>query len=259
MLRPRRNAVADELDSITSRYPDLDQAFWPLFAQVNRYSMLSVERLSAVRDAVRYVIANGIAGDVVECGVWRGGSAMMAALAMREGGDPRPLWLYDTFEGMTEPTAVDLDHAGHSAASDLAAAERVAGEASIWCYATQDDVLANLRSVGHPEALLRPVAGEVERTIPGEVPERIAVLRLDTDWYASTRHELEHLWPRLSPGGVLLIDDYGHWQGARQAVDEFLATLAVRPLLHRTDYTGRTAIKPPGPGRVTPAEPGKPV
>src|ERR1051325_10354963 len=86
--------------------------------------------------------------------------------------------------------------------------------------------------------------GTVEETIPAQAPERIALLRLDTDWYESTRHELVHLYPRLVPGGVLIIDDYGHWEGARKAVDEYIAQNNLRLFLNRIDYAGRLAIKP---------------
>ena len=88
------------------------------------------------------------------------------------------------------------------------------------------------------------VKGKVEDTLPGHAPDHIAVLRLDTDWYASTKHEMEHLYPRLARGGVLIIDDYGHWAGSRQAVDEYLAEHGIHLLLNRTDYTGRMALKP---------------
>jgi hypothetical protein len=87
------------------------------------------------------------------------------------------------------------------------------------------------------------VKGKVEDTIPASTPDRIAILRLDTDWYASTRHELEHLYPLLAPGGVLIIDDYGHWEGCRQAVDEYFASRNLQVLLNRVDYTGRIAVK----------------
>jgi hypothetical protein len=83
----------------------------------------------------------------------------------------------------------------------------------------------------------------VQDTIPAQAPERIAILRLDTDWYDSTRHELEHLYDRLESGGVLLIDDYGYWQGARQAVDEFLEARNTRMLLLPM-ASGRVAVKP---------------
>ncbi len=100
-----------------------------------------------------------------------------------------------------------------------------------------------MASTGYPEERLHFVKGKVEETIPGDLPGKIALLRLDTDWYESTRHELEHLWPLLVPGGVLIIDDYGHWAGARRAVDEFFADRVDAPLLNRVDYTARVGVK----------------
>jgi hypothetical protein len=85
--------------------------------------------------------------------------------------------------------------------------------------------------------------GKVEDTIPADIPEKIALLRLDTDWYESTKHELIHLFPRLQKGGVLIIDDYGFWKGARKAVDEYFAENNIQILLNRIDDTGRMAIK----------------
>jgi O-methyltransferase len=85
--------------------------------------------------------------------------------------------------------------------------------------------------------------GKVEDTFPKDTPDKIAILRLDTDWYESTRHELIHLYPKLSIGGVLIIDDYGHWEGARKAVDEYINDNTLRILLNRIDYTGRIAVK----------------
>jgi hypothetical protein len=98
-------------------------------------------------------------------------------------------------------------------------------------------------ATGYPAERVHLVRGPVEETLPAAAPERLALLRLDTDWYASTRHELEHLYPRLVDGGVLIVDDYGHWQGARQAVDEYFAGTAPPPLLHRIDYTARIGVK----------------
>jgi O-methyltransferase len=114
---------------------------------------------------------------------------------------------------------------------------------SIWCYAALDEVRRNVGEMGYPGEKLHFVQGKVEDTIPGSAPEQIALLRLDTDWYESTRHELIHLYPRLSAGGVLIVDDYGHWQGSRRAVDEWIAQAGVRILLNRIDYTGRVAVK----------------
>ncbi len=194
----------------------------------------------ALYEAVRYVDAAGIEGDIVECGVWRGGSSMMAALAQAQIGLTRRMWLYDTFEGMPPPSVHDVRYSGEPAAETLDPTERVPGVSNDWAWATADDVRSNMQATGHSD--LEFVVGKVEDTIPARAPETIALLRLDTDWYESTRHELEHLYPRLAAGGVLIIDDYGHWQGARQAVDEYFRTRPI--LLNRIDYTGRIAVKP---------------
>ena len=100
-----------------------------------------------------------------------------------------------------------------------------------------------MASTGYPANQISYVRGPVEQTIPITVPESIALLRLDTDWHASTRHELDYLFPRLVKGGVLIIDDYGHWQGARKAVDDYIAANKLNLLLSRIDYTGRLAVK----------------
>jgi O-methyltransferase len=208
------------------------------------FSATSLERLATMVQATEHVVRHGVPGDIVECGVWRGGSMMAAATMLRTLGDTsRRLFLYDTFEGMSEPTERDQTLHGVSARSILAQDDRGTG---YWCYASLEDVQGNLRSTGYPEDKLVYVRGRVEETIPGRLPERISLLRLDTDWYESTKHELEHLYPLLSPGGILIIDDYGHWQGARAAVDEFLARTRTPLFLHRVDYTARIAVKPLG-------------
>ena len=202
--------------------------------------MTSVERMYALHEGLRYVTAAEIPGDVVECGVWRGGSSMLAALTLAELGVNRRLWMYDTFEGMPAPGVHDVRYSGERARESLDPAQRIAGVSNDWAWATIEDVESNMRSTGHPD--LELVVGKVEDTIPARAPDRISLLRLDTDWYESTRHELDHLYPRLSAGGVLIIDDYGHWLGARRAVDEYFQDRPI--LLNRIDYTGRIAVKP---------------
>lgn len=206
------------------------------------YTMTSRARVLSLIDATRYVARHRVPGAVVECGVWRGGSTMASALTLLAEGDAgRDLHLFDTFEGMPPPTDADVDHAGETADAQLRAAAPGTG---VWCHAGLDDVRANLATTGYPAARVHFVKGRVEDTIPAAAPAAIALLRLDTDWYESTRHELEHLFPRLSPGGVLIIDDYGYWQGARRATDEYFAAHPEVPLLlHRIDFTGRMAVK----------------
>jgi hypothetical protein len=142
---------------------------------------------------------------------------------------------------MSAPTADDARASDGRPAADLL--DGAAKGELIWCYSSDAEVAANMRTTGYPEDLVRLVKGKVEDTIPGLAPAEIAVLRLDTDWYESTRHELTHLYPRLAPGGVLIIDDYGYWAGARKAVDEYFAGAL---FLSRIDGTGRIAIKPGG-------------
>ncbi len=221
-----------------------DDDFLRLFAQCKPASACGLEPMYALYKAVEYIVRRDLEGDLVECGVFRGGSAMMMALGLRHFGcrRGRRIYLYDTYEGMPPPTDADRDITGNTAASLLA--DRSIKTNPYGCYSPIEEVQANLRSTGYDEEKLIFVKGMVEDTIPGLAPESIALLRLDTDWHASTRHELIHLYPRLQPGGVMMIDDYGHWQGARKAVDEYLAGLDVPLLLQRVDYTVRSAIKP---------------
>jgi O-methyltransferase len=228
--------------------PDIDDDTRSVIETVAPFTMTSPERIVALRDAVRHVCRHRIPGDIVECGVWRGGSMMAAALALLELGQRRTLHLFDTFDGMPPPAEIDRDLSGVAAAGLMAGEDRHTGDT--WAWSPLADVRENIASTGYPAELVRFVPGRVEETIPAHAPAEIAILRLDTDWYESTRHELEHLFPRLAVGGVLIIDDYGHWQGARQAVDEYLAATGTRLFLSRIDYTARLAIKlDPSPSR----------
>jgi hypothetical protein len=106
-----------------------------------------------------------------------------------------------------------------------------------------EEVRSNLVATGYPLDRVRFVKGIVQDTIPAAAPEVIALLRLDTDWYDSTAHELLHLYPRLVPGGVLIIDDYGEMPGQKEAVDEFCQRNGINLLLNRIDSSGRIAVK----------------
>ncbi|MBC9718173.1 class I SAM-dependent methyltransferase [Streptomyces sp. TRM66268-LWL] len=220
---------------------DYDEEAKETIRAVKPWTMTSPERLNAFILATRHVVKHGIPGDIVECGVWRGGSMQACAKTLLSCGvSDRDLYLFDTYEGMTEPTEEDLRRDGKSAADLLAVQGK---DRPIWAVATLDDVKSGFEQVPYPAERVHYVQGKVEDTVPGEAPEQIAILRLDTDWYASTKHELDHLYERLVPGGVLLIDDYGYWQGSRQAVDEFLEKTGERLLLLRMDE-GRIAVKP---------------
>lgn len=208
------------------------------------FTMTSVERLAALCMAVEHVIRNGVPGAFVECGVWRGGSSMAAALTYRQlGRQDTDFYLFDTFEGMSEPGKEDVDATTGKAASELMDNSN-RDTSAVWAYAPLDLVRRNMATTGYPAGRVHYVQGKVEDTIPGEAPTTIAILRLDTDWYESTRHELVHLFPRLSRNGVLIIDDYGAWEGARKAVDEYFYPEGSGPFLIRIDGTGRIYVKP---------------
>jgi O-methyltransferase len=220
---------------------DLPKPFQAIVGKCRKFSLTTHHRLASMIDAVRYVENNRIAGDIVECGVWRGGNIMISAFSLLEiGNTDRDLYLYDTFTGMTPPTVNDKDYSGAEAEVLL---QRDPKGTKIWCEASLEDVQANMRSTAYPSERIHFIKGPVEETIPNALPNKIAILRLDTDWYESTKHELVHLYPLLVEGGVLIIDDYGHWQGAQKAVDEYFAEQGIKPLLSRIDYTCRMMIK----------------
>lgn len=220
---------------------DYDDEAKEIIRAVKPFTMTSPERLNAFILATRHVVRHNIPGDIVECGVWRGGSMQACAKTLLALGETdRGLHLFDTFEGMPPPTAEDLRRDGKSAEDLLAAQGK---DRPIWAVASLEDVQAGFENVPYPGERVHYVQGLVEDTVPHQAPEQISILRLDTDWYASTKHELEFLYPRLVSGGVLLIDDYGYWQGSRQAVDEFLEKTGERLLMLRMDE-GRIAVKP---------------
>jgi O-methyltransferase len=217
--------------------------------QVFPFTMTGVPRLLALVDAVRHCVRREIPGAFAECGVWRGGSVLAMLLTLKEMGvDDRDVYLYDTFEGMTEPTEHDTSPFHRAAVEEWQEAKservRLYGELFDPAVFNQDLVRETLLRSGYPESRLHLVKGPVEETMPGVLPDGLALLRLDTDWYESTLHELRHLYPLLSRGGILIVDDYGHWEGCRRAVDEYFAADRDAPLLTRIDYTGRLAVKP---------------
>ena len=225
---------------------DFDPVHREIYQKVQDRTMTSPERIYSLIEAVKYIGRNKIPGAIVECGVWKGGSMMAAAEALRLQGDmTRELFLYDTFEGMPEPGELDKTRGGE-AAIGLLANDADKEKNLVWAYSTLEMVQQGMNAIGYPQQRIHYVRGKVEDTIPATLPGEIALLRLDTDWYESTRHELLHLFPLLSKGGVLILDDYGHWQGARAAVDEYFDQHPQPILLNRIDETGRIAIKSPG-------------
>lgn len=221
---------------------DFDEALVATCKAVEPYTLTSVERIGSLVQAVRHLSRNRVAGAMVECGVWRGGSMLAVARTLVEEGDTtRDLWLYDTFTRMPEPGERDFDIWGRHASTYFDGPVDP-HDTDGYRYLPLEQVRAVVASSGYPADRLRFVQGLVEETIPREVPEEIALLRLDTDWYESSKHELQHLYPLVVDGGIVVIDDYGQFVGARAAVDEFLATLPRTPFLHRIDWTGRLLV-----------------
>jgi hypothetical protein len=146
---------------------------------------------------------------------------------------------------MTAPTENDIEVASGKTAQELLDTTRMDGDdkGNVWCIANLGEVKANVLSTGYPEAAFRFIQGDVAVTLRESVPDVIALLRLDTDWYQSTRTSLEVLFPRLEIGGVCILDDYGHWSGARKAVDEYFQDYSFRPLMHPIDFSGRIFLK----------------
>jgi O-methyltransferase len=222
-------------------------ADWSIIQQGRQRSMTSLERLQTLVDSVRYVVDKDLPGALMECGVWLGGSVLTMVLTLQDMGvTDRDVYLFDTFEGMTEPTEHDGSRF-HEHALDTWKAAQETGETA-WPYwfgeqtFTEQRVRELVLGTGYPEERVHFVRGRVEETIPDHAPQELALLRLDTDWYESTQHELLHLYPRLAREGVLIIDDYGHWDGARRAVDEYF-TEHGPVMLTRIDYSGRLVIK----------------
>jgi O-methyltransferase len=185
-------------------------------------------RMQAMAEALQRIDREKIIGDIVECGIWAGGNIILARLLS----PMRKCWLYDTFSGM--PTAGKFD-------------VKMDGKPGGYGFtkASLNEVLNNLQTTKtFDRDLIHFIPGLVETTLldPTNRPDRIALLRLDTDFYSSTLAELEHLWPRLCPGGTLIVDDYGHWPGCRRAVDEYFA--GAIPQFTMVDYSALMVVKP---------------
>lgn len=235
----------------TAAYPsDFSLEEIEMLKSVSDFTMTSIERQVSMIRAVHYIIENGIVGDFVECGVWKGGSSMLAALILLAKKEShRNIWLYDTFSGMTEPKDIDRDFTDEPASNLLQSQLERKMDSVIWAICSKESVQSNLHSTGYNPDNLKFIVGAVENTLPANRPEKIAFLRLDTDWYESTYHELKHLYPLLEPGGILIIDDYGHWKGAKKAVDQYFEEIKEPVFLNRIDMTGRLVVKPYEKGR----------
>ena len=223
---------------------DFNETDIEIIKSVKPFTLTSIERRFALIQAVNYIIKNKIAGDIVECGVWKGGSIMaIAKTLLTLKSYDKELYLFDTFEGMPKPKEFDVASYDNRMAIKQFEDLKINDNSSNWSKIELDEVRNNVFSTKYNKEKFHFIKGKVEDTIPEFSPETISILRLDTDWYEFTRHELIHLFPRLVKGGVIIIDDYGYWKGAKKAVDEYFTENNIPILLNRIDTTGRIGIK----------------
>ena len=210
-----------------------------------KYSMTTSIRMWALLQSAKEVLKKKIKGDFVECGVWRGGNIILLKNILEQHKIKKNVYGFDTFQGMTEPTRHDVDTENNSASILMKNTNKNDQEFSIWAYSSLEKTKKNIYKNIKSKKNLKLIQGKVEDTlvIKENVPKKISLLRLDTDWYESTKIELEILYPLLQKGGILIIDDYGHFKGCRKAVDEYFSKHKKRPLLHYVDYTCRLIIK----------------
>lgn len=228
------------------KYPiDIPNETIKIYEEVEPYTATSLERVNALLQSVVYITENNIDGEIVECGVWKGGSCMAIAIKLMElEQKTREIWLYDTFEGMTEPTNHDIEiETGKKGKELLDGIDKNTDKYNMWAYAPKEVVINNMKKTRYPTDNIKYITGNVEKTLKERKPKKIALLRLDTDWYESTKAELEELYPHVVNGGIIIIDDYGHFEGAKRAVDEYFEKEDNKPLLNRIDYTGRLIVK----------------
>ena len=206
---------------------------------------VSKERFLSLYQSINYICKNDIKGDLVECGVFMGGSAMMMCYAMNEFGainNNKKLWLYDTYSGMANPSIYDENILNQNATSELKNIKKQENKKDIWAYSPLSYVKKNIEKTNIKNENVLFVKGLVEETLIDQKPEKISLLRLDTDFYESTKIELEKLYPLLEVGGILIIDDYGHWKGCKKAVDEYFENKQ-NIFFQQIDYSGIIGVK----------------
>jgi O-methyltransferase len=240
------------LDTYIPKDFDIDSL--EIYQKVKDLTLLPPERILSLIQSVQYVEDNNIEGDYVECGVYMGGGVLTIALTLEKlyPNSQKKIWLYDTFSGMPLPSKHDVKHwfetknnSFHKTkALNKISRYNISNDSSDWANCSLDKVQNNIFSnTVYNSNNFKFIKGKVEDTIPRHSPNKIALLRLDTDFYESTKHELIYLYPNLEINGVLIIDDYGLWEGSKKAVDEYFSERKTKIFLSRIDYACRSAIK----------------
>ncbi len=222
---------------------EIDENELEIIKKISNYSMSTPANHWAIIQSIKHISKYNIKGDFVECGVWKGGNLILFKIISDKFNLNNRIYAFDTFEGMPEPGGEDFDLKGINAKQIY---DKYRNKDIKWCYSNLEEVKSNIMSFNKKYIdEFNFIKGKVENTLIDErnLPEKISLLRLDTDFYESTKKELEVLYPRLSSGGVLIIDDYGHWKGTKKAVDEYFQLSKNFEWLHRIDYGSRLLIK----------------
>jgi O-methyltransferase len=184
-------------------------------------------------NALNYILQNNIEGALVECGVDSGHFQYLWITALLHKNTLRDIYLYDTFAGLVKPSRYDytckdakLYQMDRFEVFEKWKENILDEKTNGWCYTPLEKVQARLEATGYPQEKLHYIVGDVMETLQDKtnIPEKIAILRLDTDWYESSKYELEQLYDNVVKGGVIIFDDYYHWEGQRKATDEFFAS-----------------------------------
>jgi O-methyltransferase len=234
---------------------DFDSDSNEIYQKVKDLTLIPPERIISLIQSIKYIEDNNIEGDYVECGVYMGGVGLAIALTLEKfyPDSNRKIWLYDTFSGMSMPNQYDVKQWFDSSkgavvdsgkAIDKINRYNITANSSDWTNCSLKEVKNNIFSnTSYSHNNFNFIEGKVQDTIPLHSPDKIALLRLDTDFYESTKHELIHLYPALEIYGILIIDDYGIWSGCQKAVDEYISEKKIKIFLSRIDYSSRAAIK----------------
>ncbi len=214
-----------------------------ILKEITNLSMSTPANHWAIIQSLKHIKKNDIKGDIVECGVWRGGNLILFKKIIDALNLEKKIFAFDTFQGMPEPSKEDLDLKDIDAEKIY---QNYKNKDLKWCFSDIDEVKNNISKFFKDyNKSFNFIRGKVEDTLMQEdnLPQTISLLRLDTDFYESTKKELEILYPRLNKGGVLIIDDYGHWKGSKKAVDEYFKSERDFLWFHRIDYASRLLIK----------------
>ena len=220
-------------ERLKENYPEIqDEPFWSLYTTASKYSLLHATGFYNLYQSLRYIQASDLPGDIVECGCFLGGASIFMAMLRDDLGlTDKSVWLFDTFEGFPDNQQDALVGSGQIMRS-------------VRYDNFQAAVRANFAEATPTSKNIHFVQGYVEDTVPTADVRSICLLRLDTDFYTSTLAELDGLYGKLVRGGVIIVDDYGMFEGSRRATDEFLARLQSPPLLNRIDRGVWAGVKP---------------